>query len=579
MVGAMEWFGPIGLVSGLGAILLGLAWRRIGQLKAEIGGLGEAFLRLKAAAAPAPAPAIAELAEARARAEAASEAKSRFLATVSHEFRTPLNGILGMSDLLLDTPLTPEQQSYLQALRGSAESFLSLIEEILDFSRIETGRIDLVEAPFPVEAVVQGVVELLAPRAQDRGLEIACVVSAGVPPLLVGDRDRLSQILFNLAGNAVKFTERGGVAVTVERNSGGIVFAIEDTGPGIPAENRALVFEEFEQGGGARGAGTGLGLAITRRLVTRMGGRIDVDSTVGRGSTFRVTLPLAEAAGATPPAARATGRRVLVVSPSPFEPRGLARRIGEAGGKAVLAGDVAAAASLLGRDRFDAVIADATLGPDAARTLAARAREAGVARTIVMLSPFERRIFGPHEAAGFDAYLTKPVRTRSLFEQIGLDVAPAPAAPKPAAAPALRPAARGPRRILLAEDNEVNALLAMKALEKLGALVDWARDGTEALAKAESGLDGTGLPYDAILMDLRMPGLDGAEATRRIREREAALGLDHRCRIVALTASVPAERERFGRAAGFDCFLLKPFTVPALAAAIEGQELDFALAS
>jgi signal transduction histidine kinase len=217
------------------------------------------------------------VAEARARAEAASEAKSRFLATVSHEFRTPLTGILGMADLLLDTAPSPEQATYIRAVQSSGEALLCLIDEILDFSKIEAGRMDLAAAPLDLHALVEGVVELLSPKAQDKNLEIAAFVARDVPCAVIGDADRLRQILVNLAGNAVKFTESGGVGICVERASDGrIVLAVQDTGPGIALDCLPALFEEFEQGDGSpsrRYGGTGLGLAITRRIVERMGGR------------------------------------------------------------------------------------------------------------------------------------------------------------------------------------------------------------------------------------------------------------------------------------------------------------------
>ncbi|MFD0936960.1 PAS domain-containing sensor histidine kinase, partial [Methylobacterium trifolii] len=233
-----------------------------------------------------------------ARAEAANVAKSRFLATVSHEFRTPLNGILGMADLVLDTGLDAEQRTYVEAVRTSGQALLGLIDGILDFSRIEAGRLDLAAEPFDLPALAEGVVELLAPRAQDKGIEIALDVGEDLSGLVVGDADRMRQILVNLAGNAIKFTGSGGVGITLGRTGEGVVLSVSDTGPGIPEDRIPILFEEFEQGDGSasrRHEGTGLGLAITRRLVARMGGRIEADSKLGRGSTFRVTLPLAAA--------------------------------------------------------------------------------------------------------------------------------------------------------------------------------------------------------------------------------------------------------------------------------------------
>ncbi len=527
------------------------------------------------------------LEEARAKAEAASEAKSRFLATVSHEFRTPLNGILGMTDLILDTPLTAEQTTYAHAIKTSGEAFLSLIDEILDFSKIEAGRIDIVAAPFDLHALVEGVVEILAPRAQGKGVEISAFMAPGVPRQVVGDGDRLRQVLVNLAGNAVKFTDFGGVGVVVLCDTPGeIAIEVRDTGPGIPPERIPAIYDEFEQGDGSpsrRHGGAGLGLAITRRIVEGMHGSILVDSRVGHGTTFTVRLPMP----ADEPVAHAeedlslAGQRILVVAHSPYEAPFLVQRLEHAGATVTLVATPGDALAKIAISPWTHVIADYALGDDAVRAIAKEARLAWVGRSIVLLSPFERRDFGPPSAAGFDTYLVKPVRARSLFERLTKSLPVKSAGTEPRRPPVL--AKRGDRatapRVLLAEDNEINALLAIKSLEKLGAVVDWAKDGNEALALAEASFSGVRTPYDLVLMDIRMPGLDGHDTTRRIRQLEQALGRLDPVRVIALTANAQREDEQAAGAAGLNGFLAKPFDIAALTDLLAGRKPPLARAS
>jgi CheY-like chemotaxis protein len=383
-------------------------------------------------------------------------------------------------------------------------------------------------------------------------------------------------VLVNLAGNAVKFTESGGVGLSVDHDAGTgeLAFSVEDTGPGIPSGRLDLIFQEFEQEASpSRDSGTGLGLAITRRIVNHMGGQVGVDSTVGSGSRFEVRLKLPANEPLRPSASElvtAAGASVLILAPPPFQAGFLARTLQEAGAHAICVHSPEDALRALARRSVDTLIADCALGEEAIRAVAREARLRGVRRAIVLLSPFERRDLGSPHAAGFDAYLVKPVRPASLLEQVHPSLTPAHrATPATKTRPSKSVQGQG-QRVLLAEDNDVNALLAMKALEKLGAVVDWAKDGLHALEAAEAALSGERPPYDLILMDVRMPGMDGFAVTRRIRERERTEGLPA-SRIVALTASLLRGDDGAGLAAGFDGFLAKPFTFEALAAVIGAE--------
>jgi CheY-like chemotaxis protein len=471
------------------------------------------------------------------------------LAAMSHEFRTPLNGVIGMARLLESTRLTEEQRAYVAALTESGEHLLGLVNDILDYARLGAGALELSRTPVAPEDMLRQVCELLSPKAHEKDVEIGWAADPGLPSVMA-DEGRLRQILLNLAGNAVKFVDRGGVLVLAQKtDAGALRFTVSDTGPGVPMAERARIFEAFAQGEsglGGRHVGAGLGLAIAKRLADGMGGRLGVGGIEGSGADFWFEAELAEVDTRVDSSPLA-GRTVAVVSPSAIVREAAARQIEASGGRAVRAESQEQALPLTG-DK-DVMLVDHINGADPVQAPDGRA-------SVILLRPEERGLIAPYRAAGFGGYLIKPLRRASLVERVTL-AGKASASDDDRIARRVRHApSAGGVKVLLAEDNPINAMLARTLLRREGAEVEHVEDGEAALLALVAG------SYDIVLMDVRMPGVGGLEATRSLRARGVNTP------VVALTANAFEDDRRACLEAGMDDFLVKPLSPEALRAAL-----------